>query len=71
MVSSFLKRQCEIEKAAPCPKMIFINHSSMLAENSKNGLNQSTSSAKETSSTHSTWLMFKAAISGVQCDYVL
>ena len=63
MVSSFLKRQCEIEKVIPRPEMIFINHSSMLAENSQTGLNQSSSSANETPYTRSTWLTLKGVIS--------
>lgn len=48
--------------------MIFINHRSTLAENFKNGLNQSTISAKQTSSTQSAWLMFEVVISRLQCD---
>lgn len=38
----------------------------MLAENSKSGLNQSTSSANQTSSAHSAWLTFEAVVSRVQ-----
>lgn len=38
----------------------------MLAENSKSGLNQSTSSANQTSSAHSAWLTFEAVVSRVR-----